>query len=125
YLQLVAGYSPFAAGLWMGFAALAMIAGGFTAPLIARRVRPGYVVAASLVLSAIGYILLTTIGSDASSGVALAVSGLALAYLGNGTIAALGTDLVVGSAPPEKAGSASAMTETVQDLGISLGIAVL
>ncbi|KSV88939.1 hypothetical protein [Sinorhizobium sp. GL28] len=37
----------------------------------------------------------------------------------------VGTELVVGSAPPEKAGSASAMTETVQDLGISLGIAVL
>ncbi|PWJ83753.1 DHA2 family multidrug resistance protein-like MFS transporter [Pseudaminobacter salicylatoxidans] len=125
YLQLVAGYSPFGAGLWMGLAALAMIVGGVTAPLIARHIRPGYVVAASLVLSAIGYILLAIIGSDASPGVALAVAGLALAYLGNGTIAALGTDLVVGSAPPEKAGSASAMTETVQDLGISLGIALL
>jgi len=109
----------------MGLAALAMIIGGVTAPLIARHIRPGYVVAASLVLSAIGYVLLAIIGNDAPSGVALAVSGLALAYLGNGTIAALGTDLVVGSAPPEKAGSASAMTETVQDLGISLGIAVL
>lgn len=125
YLQLVVGYSPFGAGLLMGLAALAMIIGGVTAPLIARHIRPGYVVAASLVLSAIGYVLLAIIGNDAPSGVALAVSGLALAYLGNGTIAALGTDLVVGSAPPEKAGSASAMTETVQDLGISLGIAVL
>ena len=36
YLQLVAGYSPFAAGLWMGLAALATIAGGLGAPLIAR-----------------------------------------------------------------------------------------
>lgn len=125
YLQLVAGYSPFGAGLWMGLAALAMIAGGVTAPLIARHIRPGYVVAVSLALSAIGYVLLTIIGRDASAGAALAVAGLALAYLGNGTIAALGTDLVVGSAPPEKAGSASAITETVQDLGISLGIAVL
>lgn len=31
----------------------------------------------------------------------------------------------MGSTPSEKAGSAAAMTETVQDLGISLGIAVL
>src|SRR5690606_38847936 len=125
YLQLVVGYSPFGAGLLMGLAALAMIIGGVTAPLIARHIRPGYVVAASLVLSAIGSDLLAIVGNDAPSGVPLAVSGLALAYLGNGTIAALGTALVVGSAPPEKAGSASAMTETVQDLGISLGIAVL
>ena len=55
----------------------------------------------------------------------LIVSGLALAYLGNGAIAALGTDLVVGSAPPKKAGSASAMSETVQDIGVSIGIAAL
>jgi DHA2 family multidrug resistance protein-like MFS transporter len=59
------------------------------------------------------------------AGVLLAVVSLALAYLGNGTIAALGTDLVVGAAPAEKAGSASAMTEMVQDLGISFGIALL
>ncbi|QIG48985.1 MFS transporter [Nordella sp. HKS 07] len=124
YLQLVAGYSPFAAGLWMGLAALAMIAGGLGAPLIARHVRPGFVVAGSLILSALGYLLLSLLSND-TSGVAMAVAGLALAYLGNGTIAALGTDLVVGSAPPEKAGSASAMTETVQDLGVSLGIALL
>ncbi|KQU86358.1 MFS transporter [Ensifer sp. Root31] len=125
YLQLVVGYSPAAAGLSMGMAALAMIAGGVIAPIIARYIRPGYVVAASLILSAVGYLLLTIVSDDASIGVTLAVSGLALAYLGNGTIAALGTDLVVGSAPPEKAGSAAAMTETVQDLGISIGIAVL
>ena len=125
YLQFVVGYSPFGAGLWMGLAALAMIAGGVTAPLVARHIRPAYVVAASLAFSAIGYTLLSVIGDNASAGLTLAVAGLALAYLGNGTIAALGTDLVVGSAPPEKAGSASAMTETVQDLGISLGIAIL
>ncbi|UAX92753.1 MFS transporter [Ensifer adhaerens] len=125
YLQLVAGYAPFGAGLWMGLAALGMIAGGVAAPLVARHFRPGHVVAASLALSAAGYLLMAIICGDTSSGVALAVSGLTLAYFGNGTIAALGTDLVVGSAPPEKAGSASAMTETVQDLGISLGIAIL
>lgn len=62
---------------------------------------------------------------NSASGVAIVVAGFSLAYLGLGTIAALGTDLVVGSAPADKAGSASAMSETVQDLGVSLGIAVL
>lgn len=124
YLQLVVGYSPAVAGLWMGLAALAMIVGGTGAPLLARVIRPGFVVAGSLALSALGYLMLTQL-SHGTVGVTLAVSALALAYLGNGTIAALGTDLVVGSAPPEKAGSASAMTEMVQDLGISLGIALL
>src|SRR5690606_19667684 len=102
YLQFVAGYSPIAAGLWMSLAALAMIIGGTGAPLLARYIRPGVVVAISLGLSASGYLLLTLIGHDVCAGTALAVLGLALAYLGNGTIAALGTDLVVGSAPSEK-----------------------
>ncbi|MDT5026347.1 MAG: transporter, family, multidrug resistance protein, partial [Micromonosporaceae bacterium] len=37
----------------------------------------------------------------------------------------LGTDLVVGSAPPERAGSAAAMNETSGELGFALGIATL
>ncbi|QPF75537.1 MFS transporter [Roseateles sp. DAIF2] len=125
YLQLIAGHSPAAAGLWMGLAALAMIAGGLGSSLLARLVRPGFVVAGSLALSALGYLLFMRLGSGDASGVSAAIAGLALAYLGNGAIAALGTDLVVGAAPPEKAGSASAMTEMVQDLGVSLGIALL
>ncbi len=124
YLQLVAGLSPLAAGLWMGPPALAMVAAGVLAPLIARRVRPGFVVAGALGLSAVGYLLLTQLDNSAN-GVVIVVAGFSLTYLGLGTIAALGTDLVVGSAPADKAGSASAMSETVQDLGVSLGIAVL
>jgi DHA2 family multidrug resistance protein-like MFS transporter len=37
----------------------------------------------------------------------------------------LATDLIVGSAPPERAGSASAISETASELGGALGIAVL
>ena len=124
YLQLVAGFSPLVAGLWMGPPALAMVAAGVGAPLVARHIRPGFVVAGALALSVIGYLMLTQLGTDKTA-VGLVVAGFSLAYLGLGTIAALGTGLVVGSAPPEKAGSASAMSETVQDLGVSLGIAIL
>lgn len=101
-----------------------MIIAGIGAPLIARRVRPGFVVAAALVLSAFGYFLLSQLDGG-SNELFLVIAGFSLAYLGLGTIAALGTDLVVGSAPAEKSGSASAMSETVQDLGVSLGIAIL
>jgi DHA2 family multidrug resistance protein-like MFS transporter len=37
----------------------------------------------------------------------------------------LSTDLIVGTAPPERAGSASAVSETSAELGGALGIAVL
>lgn len=123
YLQLVLGLSPVTAGWWMGLPALAMLVAGIAAPLIARRVRPGLVMAAALTLSAVGYALLAAL--QMAPGVAVLVSGNALIYLGLGTIAALGTDLVVGSAPPEQAGSAAALSETVQELGISLGVATL
>lgn len=124
YLQLVAGFSPLVAGLWMGPPALAMVAAGVAAPLVARRIRPGFVVAGALGLSVVGYLMLIRL-DNAAPEIGIVVAGFSLAYLGLGTIAALGTDLVVGSAPADKAGSASAMSETVQDLGVSLGIAVL
>jgi MFS transporter, DHA2 family, multidrug resistance protein len=123
YLQLVAGFSPRIAGMWMGPPALMMFLAGISAPLLARRVRPGLVVGGALGLSAVGYLILSFVAT--SSGVGLLIAGFSLAYLGLGTIAALGTDLVVGAAPPTKAGSASAMSEMVQELGIALGVAAL
>lgn len=124
YLQLVAGLSPLAAGLWMGPPALAMLVAGISAPLLARRIRPGDVIAGALGLSVVGYSMLAQL-VHASHGIALVTAAFSLVYLGLGTIAALGTDLVVGAAPAEKAGSASAMSETVQELGLAVGIAML
>ncbi len=124
YLQLVSGLSPLAAGLWMGPPALAMVSAGIAAPLIARYIRPGFVVAGALLLSALGYFLLSQIDISAS-GLVIAVTGFSLVYLGLGVMAALGTDLVVSAAPAAKAGSASAMSEMVQELGVALGVAIL
>lgn len=124
YLQLVVGLSPLAAGLWMGPPALAMLLAGTIAPLLARRIRPGYVIAGALGLSVVGYLLLSEL-DNASHGVTLVTASFSLVYLGLGTIAALGTDLVVGTAPADKAGAASAMSETVQELGLAVGIATL
>ncbi|MET8829850.1 MFS transporter [Streptomyces sp. NPDC004610] len=122
-LQFVENMTPVEAGLWMGPPALMMFLAAIGAPVVARRVPPGIVVAATLALSTLGYALLTQV--DAAGGLALIVTGFGLVYLGLGALASLGTDLVVGAAPPEKAGSASAMSETVQELGLALGVAIL
>ncbi|HEV7309172.1 MFS transporter [Ensifer sp.] len=124
YLQLVAGLPPLEAGLRMGPPALAMLVAGITAPLLARRLHPGPVIAGALALSVAGYLLLTQLDLGLQ-GVALVTLSFSLVYLGLGTIAALGTDLVVGAAPAEKAGSASALSEVVQELGLAIGIATL
>ena len=122
YLQFVEGLSPLTAGLWMGPPALAMFAAAIGAPLLARRVRPGLIMAAALGLSLAGYALLATVGTGAAVSV---VAGFAFVYLGLGAIAALGTDMVVGAAPPAKSGSAAALSETVQEMGIAVGVALL
>jgi MFS transporter, DHA2 family, multidrug resistance protein len=123
HLQLVEQLSPLHAGLWMGPPALMMFVAAIGAPLLARRIRPGLIVAGTLALSALGYTLLGAV--DGPGSIDLIVIGFGLVYLGLGAIAALGTDLVVGSAPPNKAGSASALSETVQELGLAIGVAVL
>lgn len=123
YLQLIEGLSPLAAGLWFGPPALMMMLSSILAPVLTRWIRPGYVVAGVLALSSVGYALMGLVGM--SGGLFPVVTAFSLVYLGLGAIAALGTDLVVGAAPKEKAGSASAMSETVQELGLAVGIAVV
>ncbi|MGH8876916.1 MAG: MFS transporter [Stackebrandtia sp.] len=122
YLQLVDELSPTTAGLWMGPPAAAMLLGAVGAPLLARRVSPGIIMAATLSLSLLGYLLLGLAGTDSRLSV---IGGFAFVYLALGVIAALGTDIVVSAAPPQKSGSAASLSETVQELGIAAGVAVL
>ncbi|MGW4403725.1 MFS transporter [Nonomuraea sp. NPDC004702] len=122
YLQLVEGLTPFDAGLWMGPPALAMFAAAIGAPLVARRFRPGSVMGAALGASLAGYALLATAGLDDAVPVA---AGFTFVYLGLGALAALGTDMVVGAVPAARSGSAASISETVQELGIAIGVALL
>lgn len=123
YLQLVEGLTPMKAGLWLLPAAGALIIASSLTPAVAQRIRPGYVVGGSLFLSVLGYILISL--ADSTGGLPLLVIGFVLIYTGISPMMVLGTDLVVGSAPPERAGSAAAMSETGMEFGIALGIAGL
>ncbi|MCX0275400.1 hypothetical protein NLM24_32940 [Nocardia zapadnayensis] len=106
----------------MGPPALAMLIGAIGAPLLAGRIPPGVIMAGTLALSLAGYGLLASAGTDSRPAV---VAGFALVYLGLGVIAALGTDIVMGATPPDRSGSAAALSETVQEFGIAAGVALL
>lgn len=123
FLQLVGGLTPMKAGLWLLPAAFALIVTAVVSPMAASRFRPAYVVAAGLAVSAVGH--LTLFLADSSSGIAQVVTGFAFVYAGGGPLIALGTDIVVGSAPPERAGGAAALSETSTELGMALGVALL
>jgi MFS transporter, DHA2 family, multidrug resistance protein len=123
YLQLVLGLSPLEAGLWTLPQSGGFILGSMLAPLIVRRIRPAFVMGAGLGLGAVGLALLTQI--DAADGLTVLVTSSVVMSLGLGPVFTLGTDLIIGTAPPERAGAASGISETSAEFGGALGIAVL
>jgi MFS transporter, DHA2 family, multidrug resistance protein len=122
YLQLVLGLSPMEAGLWLLPSSLGFIVGSMLAPALGRRVRPALVMGIGLAIAAGGFALLAQVERLGLPGLVAA----ALIYsLGLAPVFTLGTDLIVGSAPPERAGAAAAMSETASEFGGALGIATL
>jgi DHA2 family multidrug resistance protein-like MFS transporter len=122
YLQLVRGLSPFDAGLWTLPWALSFVAGSLLTPPLVRRFRPAILMGAGLLLAAVGFWMLGSL--DASTGFAwFAVASVFFSF-GMSPVFTLTTDLVIGSAPPERAGAASALSETSAEFGGALGIAL-
>jgi MFS transporter, DHA2 family, multidrug resistance protein len=122
FLQLVLDLSPLEAGLWTLPWALAFVVGSNVTPIIARRIRPAPLMASGLVVAAAGFALFTQVDGD--SGFAEIVLGSVLFSLGTSPLFTLTNDLIIGSAPPERAGAAAGVSETSAELGGALGIAV-
>ncbi|MGH3013545.1 MAG: MFS transporter, partial [Gaiellaceae bacterium] len=123
YLQLVLGFSAIRAGLWTMPYFGAFIVGSLLTTVLARGIRPGFVMAGGLLVAALGFGLFAQV--DEGSGMAILVVSSVLFSLGLAPVFTLATDLVVGTAPPERAGSAAALSETSSELGGALGIATL
>jgi DHA2 family multidrug resistance protein-like MFS transporter len=123
YLQLVLGLSPLRAGVWLTPSAMGFILGSLLAPRLVRWMRPGHVMTAGMVFASVGFALLALVGSR--SGLVLLVTGATVFAIGLAPVFTLATDVVVGAAPPERAGAAAAISETGAELGGALGIAVL
>src|SRR5712692_877803 len=123
YLQLVIGLSPLEAGFWSLPWAGSFIVGSNLTPLLVRRLPPASVMVAGLALAAVGFGLLTRVSG--SSDLAVLVAGSVVYNLGLAPVFTLTNDIIIGNAPPERAGSASALSETGSELGGALGIAIL
>jgi len=123
YLQLVLALSPLQAGLWSVPSAIGFIVGSNLAPRIMYRFRPALVISAGLALAALGLAMLLWVGE--TSGLAVLVTASVVISLALSPMFNLTTELIVGSAPPERAGAASGISETGAELGGALGIAIL
>jgi MFS transporter, DHA2 family, multidrug resistance protein len=123
YFQLVLGYSPLEAGLWSVPGAAAFVVGSQLTPPLAARVRPPVAMLGGILVAIGGVALLTQVG--AADGPGLLVAGIVILSLGLAPLFTLAADLAIGSAPPERAGAASGISETSSELGGALGLAIL
>ena len=123
YFQAAQGMSPFEAGLGMLPGMAAATVSFAVCPIIARKVRPAYVIGAGI--TGVTAVLLTFTQLDAGSGTAVLIVGFAVFSFCGAPIVALGTNMVVGTVPPEKAGSAGALSQMSNEFGAALGVATL
>jgi DHA2 family multidrug resistance protein-like MFS transporter len=123
YLQLVLGLSPLAAGLWSAPSSIGFIAGSLLAPKLLGSVRPAYIMAGGYAVTAASFLLMAQAASIGS--LYLLVASYILMAFGLAPIFTLSTDLIIGTVPPERAGTAAGLAETSSEFGGALGIAIL
>lgn len=121
YLQSVVGLSPLAAGLWSLPWAIGIIASSAATERITRHLSREMTITLGLLVGAAGLGVLTQV----DGGLTPLVAGSTILSLGMGPVVTLATDLVVSSAPLERAGAAAGVSETSSELGGALGIALL
>jgi DHA2 family multidrug resistance protein-like MFS transporter len=123
YLQLVVGMSPLTAALWLLPMAGATITGALLAPAVARRLPLGVVIGGGMLVAAAGFavgLFLTSAGE-----IPLILATGILVGAGIGMAETLTNDVIIATAPPERAGAAASISETAYEFGAAMGIAVL
>jgi DHA2 family multidrug resistance protein-like MFS transporter len=123
YLQLVLGFSPLEAGLWTLPWSAGFIAGSMLTPVFIKLIRPAYVMAIGFAIAAVGFAIISQVENIPP--LTAIITGSVIFSISLAPVFTLTTDFIIGSAPPEKAGAASAISETSAELGGALGIAIL
>jgi DHA2 family multidrug resistance protein-like MFS transporter len=93
------------------------------APALVRRLSPAAVMAGGMTIGAAGFALMTQV--EVESGIVILVVSGVIFSLGLAPLFTLTNDLIIGSAPPQRAGAASGISETGAELGGALSIALL
>jgi DHA2 family multidrug resistance protein-like MFS transporter len=123
HLQLIVGLSPLEAGLALVPGLVAMIVAGIGVVPIAKRVAPRVVVPSALMFSILGYVLVAV--SASTGALPLLIGAFVALGVGIGAAETVSNELILASAPPAKAGAASAVSETAYELGAVLGTTVI
>lgn len=123
FLQMVLGYGTLKSGLWFLTAMPPGLIAMAVAVEAAKRIRPVVVVCVGIAISACGAVALCFVTPDSS--VWYIMSAQAALTAGLLVATTLTADTILTTAPPERAGAASALTETGTEFGSATGIAIL
>ncbi|MFJ1765919.1 MFS transporter [Amycolatopsis sp. NPDC088138] len=121
FLQLSLHLSPVAAALGLMPGMITSALSFLVAPVLARRFPTGTLIAGGVVTATLGMVVL----AFADGNPVWPAIGFAVASAGVGPMVALGTDLVIGSVPPRKAGAAASLAQTANEFGYALGMATV
>jgi DHA2 family multidrug resistance protein-like MFS transporter len=123
YFQLVKGMSTLHAAFAMAPGLLSATLGFMVVtPYLASKFRPAYVIGVGMAGVAAVMLYFTTIG--ATTGAPALIIGFAILSICGSPLIALGTNMIVGSAPPEQMGSAGSMAQMSNEFGGTLGPAL-
>lgn len=121
YLQLVLKMSAFTAGLWTLPAAIVSTIACSVADGLSRIIRKPVLITIALCTMGAGLTVFTQIGTSLS---VLLLASMLISS-GCGTAVTLSMGNVMTAAPPDRAGAAAGISETITTLGGSFGIALL
>jgi DHA2 family multidrug resistance protein-like MFS transporter len=124
YFQLVLGWPPLKSGLAGLPGALGAMAGGAAlAPQLINIIGRARTIALGLTLSGAACSLYLLAGTDLNYWVLL--TGMVFSGMGVGMALTVTSDTIIATVPRDRAGAASAISETATELGGALGLAVL
>lgn len=124
YLQQVLGYTPLLTGFAFVPLALTIVVGANVASALVTRFGAGTALASGLLILAVALLWLSRIGAEGTY-LADVLLPSTLAGLGVGTSVVPATIAAVGALPSGRAGLASGLITTSQQVGGALGLAVL
>ena len=124
YLQVVLGFDAFETGKRLFPMSVSMLAAALTGPKVATRFGPRTVVQVGLAAMAIAALVLVGTIDVKLNGAAFAVS-LVFFGIGAGLLMSQLGNVIMSSAPPDETNEAGGLQGTAQNLGASLGTALI